>query len=216
MSHESPSFAAVIGDVVASRAAPDQGELLDAVAAALEWANQRIPAAQPLQPTVGDELQGVYRDLPSALLVTLLLRLRLWEKCQLRFGVGWGEITRPTRAEAGQSGSAWWGARQAIEHVAAIETGRKGFPDGIRTFFAGGESDMRSAVNAFLICRDQILSRMDAKDARIAMALFEGESQSTVARELAITQSTVSARQRRNGPSALYRAHLTFETPGAT
>jgi hypothetical protein len=216
MTIEPDTFVAVIGDVIGSRSAPDQTELLDAVAEALEWANRQVPAAQPLRPTVGDEFQGAFAALPSALLATLLLRLRLWERCEVRFGVGRGEITRSARPEAGQSGSAWWNARLAIDHVVSIESGRKGFPDGIRTSLVGGQPDMTAAVNAFLVSRDQILARMDAKDARIALALFTNETQSVVARDLGITQSTVSMRQRRNGPSALYRAHLALEEAEAS
>jgi hypothetical protein len=206
-------LATVIGDVVRSRARPDQRQLLDDLTAALEWLAEIVPASQPLRPSVGDEFQGAYASIPQALLATLLLRLRLQQRIDVRFGIGWGTVTvlDPARMPAGQSGTAWWAAREAIEQVARVEGGAKGWPQGMRTWFAGGEDAMRAMVNAHLVCRDHILWRMDAVDARIALALFLGTNQVELERELGIKQPTISRRQRRRGPSALYRAQESLQ-----
>ncbi|HEV8632556.1 MAG TPA: SatD family protein [Thermoanaerobaculia bacterium] len=201
-------LATVIGDVVRSRELPDQRRLLEDLAAALDWLAGIVPASQPLRPSVGDEFQGAYASLSQALLATLLLRLRLQERIDVRFGVGWGTVTvlDPSRVPAGQSGTAWWSAREAIEHVGRVDAGAKGWPEGLRTWFAGGDEALRGVVNAHLVCRDHILWRMDAIDARIALAMFLGTNQVEMERELGIKQPTISRRQRRRGPSALYRA----------
>lgn len=203
-------FAAVLGDVRRSRAFPDQRDLLDTVFAALQWANAMVPAVQPLHPTQGDGFQGAYTTVAGAFHATLLLRLYLWSKCELRFGIGWGTILRPQQGEAGQSGTAWWEARAAIDDVMGLEKGPKAYPVGIRALFRGGDSQTAALANAYLVCRDEIVRRFDAKDARIVIGLFDDESQVQLAQALGITQSSVSARQRRNGLLALYRAHQQF------
>ncbi|NJL29682.1 MAG: hypothetical protein HC897_18215 [Thermoanaerobaculia bacterium] len=126
----------------------------------------------------------------------------------MRFGIGWGEIlAEENRIPFGQSGSAWWRAREAIEEVERIQSSAKGWPGTLSTLFRGEDIATEALVDAFLICRDQVLQRLDAKDARITLALFRGEAQEVVGRELGIGQPTVSARQRTRGPSALVRAH---------
>lgn len=92
--------------------------------------------------------------------------------------------------------------------MAKIQAGAKGWPATLGTLLRGDDPEIESLANAFLICRDQILHRLDGKDARITLALFQGEPQDAVGRELGIGQPTVSSRQRSNGPSALVRAHL--------
>jgi len=130
------TYAVAIGDIVASRQYKDQTALIKAVIDVLAWVNERIEAVQPLQMTVGDEFQGVYAELGSALDAALLTRLRLAGACDLRFGIGWGEISSfdPERAPMAQSGAAWWSAREAIEQVVAVESKRQ-WPRTVRTRF---------------------------------------------------------------------------------
>lgn len=200
--------ATLIGDIVRSRDFPDQAALFDTVAAALESLGEQVDALQPARLMTGDEFQGAFRDLPSALLVTTLLSLRLAGVCRFRFGIGWGTIVADERrAPFAQSGSAWWRAREAIDEVARIQGGAKGWPVTLSTLFRGEDARTEAWVDAFLICRDQVLHRFDEKDARITLALFRSESQEEVGRELGIGQPAVSARQRSHGPSALLRAH---------
>ena len=108
--HESRSFTTVIGDVVGSRKHSDQRSLFEHLDRALSWVNERVAAVQDLQITVGDEFQGVYHDLGRALDAALLVRLRVWDSCHLRFGLGTGEIDsfKPESRPFSQSGSAWW------------------------------------------------------------------------------------------------------------
>ena len=137
-------IATLIGDVVLSREEPDQAGLLQRMKGVLARANQLIPTVQPLTMTFGDEFQGAYSDLGLALEATLLLRLLLGQRPELRFGLGWGEISTmdPEQALLGQSGPAWWGARAAIERVKDLE-GRHRWPRAMRT---GSERRKRSLL----------------------------------------------------------------------
>jgi hypothetical protein len=201
------AYATLIGDVVLSREEADQVGLLARMKKALEETNRVCTPVQPLTMTIGDEFQGVYGDLRQALKATLLVRLFLGVLPELRFGLGWGKISAldPERAPLGQSGPAWWGARAAIEHVKDLESRRR-WPRALRTW-VGDEEQEFAFLNAFLLCRDQVLHRMDAKDRAIALGLFLGKRQDELAEELGISQATISKRQTDRGASALFRAH---------
>jgi len=169
--------------------------------------NERVTPNQPAQFMTGDEFQVSYNDVPSALLASTLLSLRMFDTCRFRLGIGAGTIIANERLfPAAQSGTAWWRAREAINEVVSAQKG-KGWPSTLSTRYLGEGTTEDYYINSFLICRDQILNRLDSKVARITLALFMKESQSEVAKELAIDQSTVSSRQRAIGPSALFRAH---------
>lgn len=139
-------FATLVGDVVESRRYPDQSDLLNRLREQLDRVNEQIEATQPLRLTVGDEFQGAYGSLGSALRATLLLRL-LFKGIELphagsdpalRIGLAWGEITvhDPGEEPFGQSGPGWWLAREAIEEAEALGR-RNRLPDSVRTRFAG-------------------------------------------------------------------------------
>src|SRR4051794_19655174 len=84
---------AVIGDLVGSRQHTSRAETHEHLLAALDLVNARLPeAVQKLEPTIGDELQGVYADLHEALYATVLVRLALPEGMDCRFGIGAGEL----------------------------------------------------------------------------------------------------------------------------
>jgi hypothetical protein len=216
--------AAVIGDVVGSRGHLDRRVLQDRLAEALERTNGIVPAVQPLVITVGDEFQGLYGDLAAALDATLFTRLAVLGDVDVRFGVGWGtlDVYDAARAPFAQDGPAWWTARDAIERASAAAREREA-ARGSRTAFVGGSrqdggrtgSDApgrwrtraeEDLVNAMLVCRDELVWRMDARDARLAMALFAGETQAVVAAREGVTQSAVSQRLVRSGAHALRRA----------
>ncbi len=198
---------AVVGDVIGSRRLADQAALQRGLADALEAVERRYPALQPFRITVGDEFQGLHADLPAALGATLLLRLLLDGTIPVRCGLGLGAWTLhdPERAPFGQSGTAWWNAREALDALAALEN-RRGWPRSTRTRYAAEDAVDAARWNAYLLCRDHALARMDARDRRIALGLFRGETQESIAEALAISQPSVSRRQMENGPAVLFRA----------
>lgn len=203
---ETTFFTALIGDVIRSRAHPRQAAMLGHLRDGLDQVNRQIPARQPLESTIGDEFQGLYETLDEALRANLLLPLYLEGRLEVRVGIGRGriEVLSPGTAPRGQSGPAWWLAREAIDEVKGLV---KGWPAGIRSRFRSENEDDGGLVNAFLVCQDQIVSRMDDVDARIAIGMLAGARQKDLEERLQITQSTISTRARLNGPAALVRAY---------
>jgi len=207
-----PHCATLIGDVVASRQAASQEAMLRALASAQDWVNKRVEAVQPLRPTIGDELQGIFARVGLALEAALLIRLRLEGEYDVRFGIGWGEVLTmvPDRAPMAQSGAGWWAAREAVEEAAKLARSR-GWPRYVRVRVQGLGESLDATVNALAICQDHVLAGMDDKDFQLAIGLFAGERQHDLAERLGISQSEVSRRQLENGPATLFRAYQALE-----
>jgi len=206
---------AVIADIVGSRLLADRegAQLL------LEDAVTRVQAAVPgatraLTPTVGDELQGIYPDLDTALAGVLLIRLALPDDVDCRFGLGAGEVgviasmTIGTIAE----GPGWWAAREAIDSVHALQ--RRTVP-GARTWTAAAPEapaathDAVRIANAGLLARDHLVTAMGERARRIAYGRCLGRTQRELADAEGITQSAVSQLLAASGGSAIvegYRA----------
>ena len=202
-----PMKLALIGDLVASRSAGERGALHTSLTAALDRVNAQVPAAVPLRVTVGDEYQGVYDDLGSALRATLRLRLALLPVVDARHGVGRGEITVLSEEPRVEDGSAWWAAREAIETVQATE--RRAALRGLRTAYVAAEGSGGpdpAAVNAALLLRDQILHGVGQESMSVLAGMLAGMSQKEIAADLGVTASAVSQRVRRDGLAAVVRS----------
>ena len=200
--------AAVIGDVVGSRHAPNRQALQNDLRRALEKANERIKPLQKLTITLGDEFQGAYESLPAAFDAALRVRLQFAHRGDIRFGIGWGTIlVRETGREPyQQDGPAWWNARAALERVAR-QANRKGWPSGWLTGFASDERHLTNTLNAFLLCRDAVLAAMSPDDLRATLGLLDAKKQVQLARQLKVSQSAVSQRLQRSGAYAILRSH---------
>jgi len=218
-------YAAVIGDVVGSRRHPDPARLDAKVDEAISAVNEAVAAVQPLSRTIGDEFQGVYAEPVSALRATLLVRLPLVGESDLRFGVGWGRLfdLEEGAAPLRQDGPGWWAAREAVDLLKTLEGTRRS-PRGWRTCFAIGEeveaeqppflgaapgllsSGVEPFVNAHLVCRDELVGAMDARDARIALGLLAGRELSAIALDEGISAAAVSQRAIRSGAYAVLHA----------
>ena len=203
---------AVLGDVVASRRHPDPGRRRHRVYQALAAANERSAPLQPFTPTIGDEFQGLFADLVSALEATLVVRLSLLGEVDVRFGIGSGELFAfdPSRAPFEQDGPAWWSAREAVDLVRATSQGQER-PRGLRTRWvdADGERPFEvAAVNAFLQCRDELVAAMDPRDAAAMLGLLADEPLTRIAEEEGVSASALSQRAIRGGLYAIRRAHL--------
>ena len=209
MSHNSTEVYAVLGDVVRSRSYPDQQTLFETLRTELRWVSEQFTTAallQPLTMTIGDEFQGVFVDLVSALRAILMAQLRLAGSVTLRFGVGHGSVETSPAVELpqGQSGTAWWAARNAIDSVKALE----GDKDAYRSCaFQDAVPGSANAVEAFLVLRDRILHDMNEKDLAIALGLTMGRPQKEIARELGIDPAAVTRRKYTNRVDALLAAH---------
>jgi hypothetical protein len=205
-------WAAVVGDVIASRSEVDQAGLLSNLEDVLAAVNSEVAAWQPLQITIGDEFQGAYETIEKALCATLLVLLNAKGFREIRFGIGWGSISVSERnvMPLGQSGSSWWNARDAIDELKRDEKRNK-YPKTVRTRFKGDNRSQTALVNSFLATRDHILSRMDLMDARIALLLRQGTTQAQIADVLGTSQSNISRRANDNGPMTLVWVLHQFE-----
>lgn len=185
---------AVIADIVGSRTLADRAAAQRAIDEAILRVERDHPlAVRALTPVVGDELQGVYRDLPDAMASLLLLRLALPEGIECRYGIGVGEMGEvPSRAGDLAEGPGWWAARAAIEELHRLQS--RTIP-GARTAVAAARPEDAASValaGAYLFARDQLVSDMSARTRRLTYGRLLGRTQAELAEAESISQSAVS------------------------
>jgi len=196
--------ATVLGDVVGSRHSTDRPELHRRVAEAL--ADIAAAAIDPPAFSVGDEFQGSYPTVGAAIDAALSVRLAVAPDIDMRFGIGWGEVTVLDASTGIQDGPGWWSAREAIEWTAAAQ--QQPALANVRTAYrsgAHGGPDV-DAVNAALLCRDHLLGSMDARSLRLLRGLLENTTKKELAAMEGISASAVSQRAARDGLDLLVLA----------
>jgi hypothetical protein len=199
------SRVALIGDLVASRAAPSRARAQQALLDALARVNALVPHEQALEPTIGDEFQSVHAQLRDALRAAALVRCALPEGMDARCGLGIGslEVVGASAYGLTQDGPAWWSARAAVEEV----QDRQRRQPGLRTWVAvqddAPDPEGADLVNAYLLCRDEIVSDLDARQRRIVLGLAEGRTLAEIADLEGVSPSAISQRVRRGGIAAL-------------
>ncbi|MCK0176822.1 SatD family protein [Mycolicibacterium sp. F2034L] len=184
--------ATVIGDVVASRRAPDRRALHRALAAALD--------ASGFAFTVGDEFQGTHSSVGAAIDAALTVRLAVAPDVDIRFGIGWGAVTVLDDATGIQDGPGWWAAREAIEWTASAQ--RQPGLAAVRTSYrraSGTPGPDADAVNAALMCRDHLLGSLDDRSIRILKGLLDKHTKKDIAAAEQVSASAVSQRAGRDG-----------------
>ena len=197
---------ALIGDLVGSRRSTSRAEIQQHLVDALAVVNATTPAVQPLTPTIGDEFQGVYADVGSALRASLIVRLALPADVDCRCGIGVGSLEIVGTSEYGltQDGPAWWAARDAIVEAKRREGGQN---KRLRSWFLAPETEGDGVdaglVNAFLLCRDELVSRLDARQRRLVLGVLRGTSQKDLAAAEGISPSAVSQSLQRAGAPAI-------------
>jgi hypothetical protein len=189
----------VIGDLVGSRTVADRAGVQQALGASLAEVNDVVAVAQAFEPTVGDEYQGACATLADAVLAALLVRLSLLPLVDVRCGIGHGPVTvhDADRRPVLQDGPGWWSAREAIQ---ALDARR----DSARTWYAGPD---RGRVNAFLLCRDSIVDRLNDRGVRILRLALLGHSQKEIAEREDIWPSAVSQQFTRNVATVVESMH---------
>lgn len=200
--------AALIGDIVDSRGAPDRRVLHTRLTGTLRRTSRLVPALTPLRITVGDEFQASYETLGSALEASFRIRLDLMPETQVRFGLSWGGATVLDARAGTQDGPAWWAARKAIEAAAAAE--QRPATHAVRTVYTPAQDDGPSAgaVNAALACQDQLLSSLDERAMRILRRLAAGETRTAIAHAEDVSPSAISQRIRAAGLQVIVNAAL--------
>ena len=193
-------MATLIGDVVGSRAAADRPALHTRLAALLETANHEVEPVVPLRITVGDEYQGCFESVGDALHAALWLRLQLAPQADLRHGAGWGSVAVLADSPRIEDGPGWWAAREAIESVKldAIRPATRQ----LRTAYRRAddtEGPDPAAVNAALMCRDQMIGSVSERSLRLLRGTLAGRTQAELAEDEGISASAVSQRMRHDG-----------------
>lgn len=121
---------ALIADIIASKKLKERAQTQEILSGILERMNATCDQQMHshLTITLGDEFQGIVKDIQTAFLlidlITLELQLRtqedLGEEISLRWGIGVGELTTPIKnkkVSIGTDGPAYWHAREAIDAV---------------------------------------------------------------------------------------------------
>lgn len=201
------TVATVIGDLVGSRTTSDRAKAHQTFAEAIEEINEACEPVNPLRITVGDEYQGAFATVGAAIQATFRLRIALDPVVGVRHGIGWG-ATRVLRDDPRvEDGPGWWSARVAIETAENAEN--KAASRSVRTWYqpaeaAGGPDP--AAVNAALISRDELFSRLDRSSVSVLSGMLSAMPQKAIAAELGISPSAVSQRVRRDGIAVIVRA----------
>ena len=198
-----PALFTLIGDVVGSRKMTDRPGAQRRIGEVLRQVTDLLQPAQALEPTVGDEFQGAFATLGSAVSATVLVRVALLPEIDVRCGLGFGELTvhDASRSPVLQDGPAWWAARAAVEWLDGPRHGSR------RTRYVGPDA---SRVNAYLATRDALVDRLGDTSVRMLALALRGWSQKDIAAELGVTASAVS-HQFARGVGALREAHDLFE-----
>lgn len=188
---------AVIADIIGSRRLADRAEAQRALDAAIASVEALMPlSTEPLRPTVGDELQGVYSRLNAALVSVLLVQLALPDGVECRFGLGIGPVDAFDSASGRlQDGPGWWAARAAIDTVHAKQ--QRAAPSA-RTWVVaspGEDAEVHTSAalaNSYLLARDQLVTGMSERARRLTLGRCLGRTQRELARDEGITQPAVS------------------------
>lgn len=198
------SRATLIGDVVGSRRIADRSAQHRALNQALR--DVRAGAIDPPAFTVGDEFQGSYPTVGSAIDAALSVRLAVAPAIDVRFGIGWGTVTMLDAAAGIQDGPGWWAVREAIEWTASAQR-QPGLALVRTSFRAHGESrDDVDAINAALLCRDHLLGSLDDRSMRILKGLLSNHTKKDIAAEEGISASAISQRAGRDGLDLIVQA----------
>lgn len=198
----------VIADIVGSRLLADRSTAQRTLDGVIARVDAEYPLAEhTLRPTVGDEQQGVYPDIGSALASVLLIQLALPDEVQCRFGIGVGPVH--AIESAGREipeGPGWWAAREAID---LVHTRQQRATPSTRTWIvASPEEDEgvhRSVAfaNAYLLARDQLVATMNERARRLAYGRCLGRTQRELAASEGITQPAVSQALAASGAASL-------------
>lgn len=113
---------ALIGDIVDSKSLENRKVVQSKLHELLDGLNQKhqLSIVSNLTLTLGDEFQGLFKDIESVLLVMDEIDLVLsLNGINVRFGVGYGAIATDINPDMsiGADGEAYWFARDAITHI---------------------------------------------------------------------------------------------------
>ena len=199
--------ATLIGDVVASRSAPDRADLHGRLTGLLDAVNATCRPVTPLRITVGDEFQGTFGSVGLALQASLRLRVALLPDHDMRHGIGWGEVDLLQEEPRVEDGPGWWAARDAIHEVQqAQEHAASRFRSTAYCLAEGATGPDPDAVGAALVMTDAVVSGLSERAVSVLRGLLSGHTQREIAEALDISPSAVSQRVRSDGLAAVVAA----------
>lgn len=210
-----PTFT-LIGDLVGSREARNRGSLQRRLAVALEEMNEALEPRIPFEVTIGDEFQACFDNSAAAVGASLMVRLELLRSAGIdsRYGLGLGEIEIFSRRRPlSQDGPGWWAARDAVDEVQRLAS--DSHTRFARTFFfartSGFSNGEEASLNAFLLCRDEIVDRMKQPSRNRLYGLMREWSQARIAAEEGTTQGAISQSLSRSGAFAVLASQASLE-----
>lgn len=201
---------ALIGDLVASRRTSDRQAVHDRLDTVLRDTNQRHRALHPAVITLGDEFQGVYAELGTAVAASFAIRLALADTVDVRFGLGRGEVHTLDAARGIRDGSAFWRARDAIE--AAEARAERARTRTSRTVYRCPDEPPHQValVQSALDCLDFMVGSLSKPSRAILEGLMNARTQLEMAATLGLSPSAVSQRIRRDGIAVAHGAITTL------
>ena len=215
-------YAAVIVDLVGSRATSSRPDLQDRLLLAVGEAGARADrrpgeVLDPLAVTVGDEMQATCSTVLAAIRLVAEVRLLLRVGgIDARAGIGWGAIVvrDPARAPMAQDGPAWWRARAALDAVADSTAWASYERRMAADLPAGPDHDVVAAtglpdprpldvppgalLDSHLALLDRSLGMLDEEDALVVLHDLEGGPTAPLAERLGVAANSVSMRRSRN------------------
>ncbi|MBV9830824.1 MAG: winged helix-turn-helix transcriptional regulator [Marmoricola sp.] len=200
-------MATLIGDLVHSRRSADRAGLHARLTEALAIANAGEGMISPLRITVGDEYQGTFASLPDAVRAAWRLRVRMLPECDVRQGLGWGEVRVLQEDPPVEDGPGWWVARDAV-HVVELAQERPATAwrrTAYRRVEDAAGPDPRWVESMLVLC-DQAVGGLSPRSLSVLDGLLEGRTQREIAEQLGITPSAVSQRVRADGLGAMVAA----------
>lgn len=207
MAEEKRIVATVIGDLVGSRESGSRSVLHGRIEEALAVVNRSAEPLVPFWITAGDEFQGCFADVGTAIAATLRLRLMLLPEADFRQGIGWGEATVLSEQPRVEDGPGWWAARKAIELVKS-EAQQAGLRHARAAYARAADTDGpdEEAINAALLLRDHQVSGLSERSLGVLRGLLAGRTQKEIAEAEGITPSAVSQRVRNDGLAVVLAA----------
>lgn len=196
---------------MSSRRSTDRSGLHARLSDALAAVNSTLAPTTPLRITVGDEYQGTFATLEAAVRAAWWLRVQLLPVCDLRQGLGHGEVRVLQEQPRVEDGPGWWSARDAV-HAVELAQERPGSA-WRRTAFRTSTPDAGSDpgpvahwVEAVLVLGDSAVGGLSDRSLSVLRGLLEERTQREIAAELGISPSAVSQRVRADGLGALLAA----------
>lgn len=189
-----PPYTAMVGDMVRSKTLQDRKAVQEKLNAVLCGINVKYAGdiASKFMITLGDEFQGLLRSGTHAAEIAERIE-REMHPVKIRFGIGVGEIATDINASMplGADGSAYYNAREMINELKATEKRKMESKLNMKIAIED-HPDISELINAVFSLNTALKAKWTDRQREIINAYLQNSrTQSEVAKELSINQSTV-------------------------